>query len=159
MLLGLFLSFFFEILCGIGESYSSFIFLNVFVITPLGNIVINKFNGIKVFKMAVSNQKHALRTLYKQTRKDQLPLIDQSLILNRVMYLLEEFKDPLKTPNLSSYYPIPDSGEIDVLTPLITNEDFTRNFNMCLPVVVQKAQPLIFRSYKLGDTLQSSIVS
>ena len=73
---------------------------------------------------------------------------------------MEEYKSSEERPILSTYYPIPDSGEIDVLDPFFSTETTIRDrYDICLPVVTEKDSPLEFRRYAPGDPVQRSIVS
>ena len=77
-----------------------------------------------------------------------------------MLSLLEEFKtsnDGDAAAFISSYYPIPNSGEIDVMTPLLTNASYRDR--LCLPVVAEVNAPLIFRQYRAGDPMVPSIAS
>ena len=60
---------------------------------------------------------------------------------------------------IASYYPIPGSGELDMLEPLQRLQEIESRLKICLPVVYEKASPLKFHSYTKGDTLVPSLAS
>lgn len=60
---------------------------------------------------------------------------------------------------VASYYPIPGSGEIDMLEPLMRLQESESRVKICLPVVYEKASPLKFHTYARNETLVSSLAS
>ena len=81
--------------------------------------------------MAVSQQKHALRTIYRKTRKSTLPSVDISSIADRVTSILSqelvEGESNGEENLIACYYPIPGSGEIDILSSLARDDSFFKD--------------------------------
>ena len=109
--------------------------------------------------MTASSKKNALRTIYRQLRIEQLPQIDQGLVVKGVNDIIEDGKKNLRidTIKLGTYNAIPGSGELDMLMPFINRVD--KDLDICLPVVAQKEIPLRFLRYRPNDKLVPSIAS
>ena len=70
--------------------------------------------------------------------------------------LVDSFKreQPFEAPVVvSGFWPMKE--ELDVRPLMI--ELFNRGCQLCLPVVVGKGQPLIFRAWRPGDTLEQGV--